>query len=378
MLSYLPIARNFLPHAWVDGFERIPALTLVSVLTSPVLTLMVSGCGPRAPELPQPEVLSLGDVSAHYWFEDNRLLLTGENSLTIYDLDSKASVSEVTLNMPGSRFNRALCLNEQQGILGFYARPGGGQKFYQVNWSSPEQFTELDTFSGPGEDLYNPQDCSLLENEQPPSLLNSEDAYLTIESDSSEANGPQLNLTIGPPNSPLDSDQIRNETIDVATRSSAFRWRKRMNYDSAADSYLFTFEPPSFSSRPKNWTYEGWIFSPEAQLQRTIAFPAGPWVYEHGFLKVMSCFSCGCACYESLDLEMQGEQIFSMVYGKAINDEHRGLYKLEETGDRPTWQPIARGEGVDTHVAISPDGCRAALQTDMGMTIYETCEQAGS
>ena len=219
-------------------FGQLPGYGWISSLLSAfVVTLTLSGCGPNAPDQPDPEVLPLGDVSVHYWFEDNRLLLTGNNSLTIYDLEAKAPLSEITFDQPDSRFNRAICLNEQNGILGFYCQ-AGRQKFYHVNWSAPEQFTELDTFNGPGEWLYNRQDCSLRENEQPPSLLRSDDAFLDINLDDTDKTNPQLNLVIGPPNSSPESDQARRETIDISVRPPFFRRRRYIHYDPAADSYL--------------------------------------------------------------------------------------------------------------------------------------------
>ena len=86
----------------------------------------------------------------------------------------------------------------------------------------------------------------------------------------------------------------------------------------------------------------------------------------------MSCFSCGCACYERSRLQIENGQIYITVFGQAVDEEHEGIYKLFESEEIKEWIPVAIGKDTDGFV-VSPDGCKIAINKEEGPYTVETC-----
>jgi hypothetical protein len=112
-------------------------------------------------------------------------------------------------------------------------------------------------------------------------------------------------------------------------------------------------------------------------LGKTRELPAGPWVYPHSFLKKLSCFSCGCSCYEDFSVQMQNAQIYAMVGGKAVESRHQGLYKLlaPPASENARWVLVAQGPDINPQFAVSPDGCHVAYSRQGQVFVASVCEE---
>jgi hypothetical protein len=82
-------------------------------------------------------------------------------------------------------------------------------------------------------------------------------------------------------------------------------------------------------------------------------------VYPHTFFKKLSCFSCGCSCYEHFAARSAAGRVFAAVSGEAVADAHEGLYLF--VAEQGAWQPLAVG-GELAGVAIAPSGTQALVR----------------
>ena len=319
-------------------------------------SLFLFGCDGRERLQGEPvgKSLPLSEASVHFWFDDDTLLLTIANRIVTYDLkteeiitdisfepeityeptsealaarvsepESDEEISAETVPIVTTMYGRPICLSETAAVLTFASEQAGlpvGRESYRIDWRQPEAYETLDKVSW-HPSYYDPLNC--------------------------------------------EEEKLFEETVST--------W-----FDGAQSQYLLhpnrqQFAQPSFSASPKNWSMSVQLLSAETRAEEVVSLPAGPWVYRHGFLKTMSCFSCGCACYESINMRMEDGQIYFMPYGKAVEDKHRGIYKLDRESADLKWQPIKLGGDVDSAFAISPDGCQVAVSEGGVPQIIDTC-----
>ena len=77
------------------------------------------------------------------------------------------------------------------------------------------------------------------------------------------------------------------------------------------------------------WPVKVKITKPDGEQQK-LSLPVGSFVEDSGFFKELSCFSCGCSCYQHLELSLVNGDYYLMASGRAIDDRHRGIHKLSD------------------------------------------------
>lgn len=326
----------------------------------------------RLSNMPKPDVVStlpFSDASVHYWFDDDSLLLTVDNRAVVYDLDTAEIISDIAFEpevtyepsidelppadseaeiseaealaaIPKPTVTQLsdspICLSETSAILTFASQQAGvpvGRGRYRINWEQPETYEEIDAY-GPTAGDFDSANC--------------------------------MEENVFDSGVPAWFDGAQSQYLLYPTR--------QLFLSAGGDGY------PSFSARPEDWSMTVRLRSTKTQvedktqIEESITLPAGPWVYRHGFWKTMSCFSCGCACYERITMQMENDQLYFMPYGKAVDDQHRGVYRLSQEGDAAEWEPIKVGGEVDSAFAVSPDGCRVAISEGGVPQIVDACE----
>lgn len=72
-----------------------------------------------------------------------------------------------------------------------------------------------------------------------------------------------------------------------------------------------------------------------------------------------SCFSCGCGCYSHQKIYVEGGNVFAHVWGYPVEDEKRGIYRLEQRPSGPVWRKIVSGR-PQPPLSFSPSGEKVA------------------
>ena len=372
----------------MNCFKSKACLRMVAIACIMIVSTLAISCSPEGrTQRPRPKPGPLVPLSfssgaiAHYWFEDGTILISEANKLLIYNPDDNTRTVTATF-AADSTFDRVQCITDDMAIVS-YALSSETFANYRINWRSPHNYEEVEI---PPSFInnYNLLDCerrrarydsALIKNEdglvkhygQIRSGLNGKTAVWAVDVFDSEFS-PVSSL-----DSPLDTKEKPDRRLELATYSSTGQ-AFHADYDRAKNQYLWYKDPPAFSAKPENWQLDAWIVSSEVTAAVEQPLPAGPWVYEHGFWKTMSCFSCGCACYENVYVQMENGQIYIMVFGKAVDQAHKGLYKLFDSGETVEWIPVATGEGISSAFTLSPDGCKAAIQKEGTPYLVEICE----
>lgn len=89
------------------------------------------------------------------------------------------------------------------------------------------------------------------------------------------------------------------------------------------------------TERREEWPLTVNVIKPDGE-QQTVLLPVGPFIKDGDFFKDLSCFSCGCSCYQHLNMALIGDDLHLIASGWAIDDEHRGIYRL--AGD--AWEQV--------------------------------------
>lgn len=122
---------------------------------------------------------------------------------------------------------------------------------------------------------------------------------------------------------------------------------------SKSHSYLIYERISDLSQNPSKFVNTAWHVSDNLELVKEYNIPAGPWIYNLGY---RSCFSCGCECYDAMDLKLSGDSIFALISGKGVRQKHKGVYRLNQD---ETWEHIL--QGADTRAfAINENQCLIA------------------
>ena len=353
------------------------AITSAIIAASAIL-----GCSPAnifnaRPRIGPPVPIASPDAFVLHWFADGTLLLSQDNQLLIYDPSDQTSTVATTFP-EGSTLNTLHCVTDDVAIAQ-YALPAETSVNYRINWRSPQTYEPIE-IAGTFVHNYNLLDCERRRDKYDSALIKNKDGLVKHYGQTvSGIEAPIWTVNVFDSEFPpvagqepaLEDNSEPDHQIELATYSSAAQ-EFNADYDRAKDQYLWYKDSNSFSAKPDNWGLSTWLVSSAVETATTKPLPAGPWVYEHGFWKTMSCFSCGCACYEYTSLQIENGQIYITVSGQAVDEEHRGIYKLFESEENSEWIPVATGEGISTGFSISPDGCSVAINKEQPYLV-ETC-----
>ena len=368
--------------------EKLFRSAVVAIASATVASVAMTGCLPRGlrgSEVSRPKpgplvpIPNASGATVHHWFSDGTLLLSEENKLLIYDPTSKTSTVAVTFDK-GSTLASMQCVTDEVAIA-LYSLPTETQTSYRINWRSPQDYETIDS-TAPSSfgNNYNLLDCERRRHRYDSALIKNEDGLVKHygKTVSGIDGSPPIwavdvfNSEFPPVSSgsPPDTDDTPDRRLELQTYSSAGQ-EFNADYDRTKDQYLWYKNANSFSAKPENWHLSTWLVSSDVKTAVEKPLPAGPWVYEHGFWKTMSCFSCGCACYERSRVQIENGQIYIRVFGQAVNEEHQGIYKLFEAEGLVEWIPVAIGKEIGNFV-VSPDGCKIAINKEGPHTV-EIC-----
>ncbi|MEL6815368.1 MAG: hypothetical protein AAFP03_11210 [Cyanobacteria bacterium J06598_3] len=351
--------------------------------------------------------LPFKNATVHDWRNDNNLVLSDADGLFVYELgpypstDSRITTettAETTTKTsaerrpieppaPGLAFSELICTTDEVAIIAYQTSTGEALN-YTYRWD-PSETTPMQVNNTPANTRRNSLDCKIINTEeeqvQPYEVdgkMVSEDQYFPKLMKEQDGMTKTYNVWRA---SPADSREDARELWDVIVRSdravdgttsdsktavkkiqlkipfySGFRQTVTPQYDSQQQQYLWYTFPSQFGVEPADWSIKTWTVSPAFDLVKEQSLPAGPWVYPHGFMKMMSCFSCGCSCYERLSLQVENGELYIGVFGKAVEDRYAGIYKLHSSEKGESWKPVSLGANVTENFAVSPDGCQVA------------------
>ena len=125
-------------------------------------------------------------------------------------------------------------------------------------------------------------------------------------------------------------------------------------YDSSQYKFLYYRDLP-FGNYTKDWEMSGWVVNSNSIIEKELGIPPGPWINEHSIFKELSCFSCGCECYEHSELKYQNNQIYISIWGDVVKEKHKGVYRLVGEKENYGWVKMASCD-VQKYFSISLDG----------------------
>lgn len=364
-----------------------------AALTSAAL---VAGCGARAHDRGVEERrLDLPAASqVLHWRADNTLLVASRGLLSFHDPEQAAPARDFPAPNPDLEFRDVICVSDSAAVIQFETsrlsdRSGVSRSVYRFpDLSDPDRYEQPDRASVWD---FNPLDCAPLPRASGPertlelagrvrkpetgfwhllpSVHGATEVYETdFRLPTREDAGARRYEAV------RRSDGGRVGAERVAFELPFHHAEVRSRHDRKNNTWLWhAATQRGFNSAPERWRLLGWLVGPDLSLQRTVSLPAGPWVHPEGILKALSCFSCGCSCYEHLDVRIEGGVVFVMVSGSAVKDRHRGLYlrALSAAEDTP-WTPVALGN-IERDFAVAPDGCRVAFRRDSSVFVAQTC-----
>ena len=310
----------------------------------------IFGCStkPNAPASYASKSLPFSQALVQYWFEDDTLLLYVQDRIVIYDLKTKKTLSGIALNPEVSKQFSENLMSLDLGIN-------------TEDTASESNVTKL---------YYEP--LCLSETAAVLALSSSVVAFGTyrIDRQQPEAYGE------------VADRYVRASHYDPqnCTQKTLFEEVVNTRFDRAKSQYVtYPIYFPPFSNSPQNWSITAQVLSAgistDTEGKESVTLPAGPWVHSYGLLKTMSCFSCGCSCYENIEMQAENGQIYLMPYGAAVDEQHRGIYKLNRDSTPLEWKPIKLGKQVSSTFAVAPDGCRIAVSEAGVPQIIDTCDR---
>lgn len=341
------------------------------------------------------------DARVLHWFHDDALLVASGGSLWLHDPERDEAIRSFPSPDPSLMFVEARCVTDDAAILVFGSPSttlesgrGAPLAYRFTDWQDPARYAVLDRaveWWG-----FNPLDCSTFDygKEKQKTLLvegrerNQETGFRKLLPSSqgiTEVYEAEWRRSTGPGDRGTRrvAVALRGQDGYVLDRTLTLELPLHHadvipRYDRKNDVYLWHMPTQKgFSARPEEWQLLTWRVSPDMSLEQAVALPAGPWVYRESFVKALSCFSCGCSCYEHLDARFEDDTVFLMVHGRAVKERHQGLYRLAlaSAGHSP-WTPVALGN-VDPLYAVSSDGCRVAYRQNEQVFVADTCGAPG-
>jgi len=394
------------------------ALLAGRVLLCALLTLGLSGCWAssatqnRPTGVPTLKRLPVQNASVHYWFANNDLLFVENERLFRYSpTTNKRMPLAPSVITPDQSVVLPLCATEVGGAVSVMPtvalhppppkkRSAGSPAAYVdyslteiwlvEDWQHPEKAQHVKNLPYWA---INPLDCQLRVNAKTfkpdlPKLPASHPLAHGVPEQNSTSLLPstmgQTTVYATEPTAPwtvlLTQKNAIRKRWDIALESQA-----RIGYASYLQPVLDRKQQAvvwltrqSFNADPKQWSLSAWRIALETLTMTPLSLPAGPWVYPHDFLKQLSCFSCGCSCYEQLAFAQENGQLVVHVSGKAVEEKHQGLYRLVSVSEHPgepaksRWLPWVKGP-IDNDFALAPDGCRVAYTRQGDLYVADRC-----
>lgn len=349
------------------------ALTIALVLALVSCSRDESVWSPLA--LDPPEAIPLA------WPDTNTLVVGYRGSLYRYDLAGRKLGEQIAESYAGSY--EPNCFGPKGGYFRVFppvvttkngtkrTSAPKNQRIRQVpEWSRPDVYTEEAEPALPWST--NPLDCSRIDPKEyrnkfaaripdgrrvvslhPLLAAGDADAFVTLPKGARPAGRILHIYRVGAYAPPLDLP-LPGATEAPADFNSVVR-----SYRESDGGYLIYESNSQFDANLSPWPLTAWRLGPDLLTVRAITLPAGPWVVPHGFLKSMSCFSCGCSCYAHFDLAGANGRVYAHVYGKSVEDSTAGVYELVSVDGRATWVRRVAGN-FGGRILVSPDGCSIA------------------
>jgi hypothetical protein len=238
------------------------------------------------------------------------------------------------------------------------------------NWNEPEDFEEQAVCEGWNT---NPHDCTFVEYErasgdrqEAEQLMKAAHGRTMVYtrptgtdgkrewSVTLEKNGPATEVTLGQP--PF--------FYGVGMRST---------FDESSGRYFWYLSTENFNLANPHWPLKGWRVTPEGDVKGMVILPNGPWIKPFTTLYELRFFSCGPSCYSHMQMWAGREQLYVGVWGKAIDSQVRGVYRLGPGGQ--AWEKVIAGT-LDNGLVLSPNGCQLAYSTRGAMHVMTVCDGA--
>lgn len=320
--------------------------------------------------------LAFDYVEDAIWLNDNELLLTiRENTgieseytidVVIYDWHAKQTVLSFKKSLNASNFDRT-CISENGLLLDAKLNVDGQVKYHDLFFNdvhNPMHYLEYDFSFDESASHYwlkDQIDCrpykaqknapkeNLDENGQIVRDYSSQSIRISSHGRTKTIIDPQNNIIIKGLAS--NTDQLDNSAFaipsDLSGRDLKSQWLR------ADDSYFLYQQLSDLSQNPSKFKSTAWKLSKNLNPIKQYDLPAGPWIYNRGY---RSCFSCGCECYDRMNLRLSNETIFAKVTGSGVRQKHKGIYRLQED---QTWEHILIGEDTRSF-SISENSCLIA------------------
>lgn len=147
------------------------------------------------------------------------------------------------------------------------------------------------------------------------------------------------------------------------------------DYDKTKNIYLLYVNNNNFDSTEKTWPIQAvWVtIKPDLLISNIFTIPAGPWVRDYTTFDHLTCFSCGCSCYSNMHLYAADGKIYALIWGKAVNKQHKGIYQLIDGKNNLFWQQIAN-EDIKSELYFSPNGCKVVYQSNNKIKLINVCK----
>lgn len=107
---------------------------------------------------------------------------------------------------------------------------------------------------------------------------------------------------------------------------------------------------------------------------KILTLPKGPWLVKNfNGLSGMKCASCGCGCYASQSLHINGGKIFIHITSSredVLPNNNRGVYYL----DNNSWVQMLHDNGSLESFFVDESGCRLTYEYEEGFYSMNLCE----
>ncbi len=304
------------------------------------------------------------------WLSDTTLLVGLDDKIVKYDTVARKVVGVVSEPYYSSDVYE--CFSLEGGVFPV-TKPvvtltdGGKDTYYGdmvyrwiKDWNAPHIFTEPDNVQGWNT---NPHDCSHFEfveesyskeiagrafgRESGPRLLREESVVAKIYFSYDAVNGEYERVALVDKQGVVKTLNLGSAGFMEASTDSSF--------DRVSNKYFWYSTTSSFTNSDGVWPLQGWWVSPDAEILNEVVIPKGPWVTDPSFLKRLAYFSgAGLSTYSRMKMYASAGNIYIRIWGKAVDDSARGIYKLDT--QKQQWEKLVAGAlDMNSDLALSPE-----------------------
>lgn len=315
------------------------------------------------------------------WQSENTVVIDHQEAIYLYDINDQKLLSKVADYYDSANKSNVNCFSPNAGLFAVApatsASPDSTDRFRFIpdwknpnNWENPNSGTRWSV---------NPLDCTQYNIDErdisiqklktegsiadsPKPLLKSDhgESFLVVKKEAKNTFTKYLKVvkqSTDTPNLPVGINEVLKLDVDGMSHGvELFAQNVESFYDESENNYLIYETTQEFDKKMGQWPLAAWRITPNLNLAKRYALPPGPWVKNHSFLKELSCFSCGCACYSHISLSGNSGKIYAHVWGKAVDDTGSGIFRLDETDGRFKWTRLYSGN-FSNRIIVSPDGC---------------------